>query len=102
MIWKASLAAFLVAALSSTVSADVLKVNGFTNCNNGTSSVTVNKVDIQFDRSTNVVTFDVSGSSSKVQDVTGTLIVMMGTQQLYTKSFDPCDSSTLVPQLCPG
>jgi hypothetical protein len=86
--------------VSGVLGSDVLKTNGFTDCINN-STITVNNVDVQFDRSTNELTFDVSGSSSKQQAVTATLTVTAYGIQVYQKSFDPCDDATKVPQLCP-
>ena len=93
---------FLVSCLVSTASAgDVLSSSGFTNClNNGT--INVNTANVQFDRSTGVVTFDVAGSSSKEQNVIASLVVTAYGKQVYQKSFNPCDAATKVDQLCPG
>lgn len=92
----------LLSLLPSALGAQILKTNGFSNCNNGTSTIKVNNVDISFDRSTNEIQFDVSGTSTKVQEVTAELIVTAYGVQVYQKSFDPCDDSTKVDQLCPG
>lgn len=90
-----------LALLPSVLGADILKTNGFSNCNNGTSTIKVNNVDISFDRSTNEVNFDVSGSSTESQEVTAELIVTAYGIEVYRNSFDPCDESTKVDQLCP-
>jgi len=59
-------------------------------------------MDIQFDRSTKTVVFNVSGTSSEVQNVTGSIYVTAYGQQVYSKTdFSPCDPSTYVSQLCP-
>jgi hypothetical protein len=81
---------------------DILKTSGVSDCNNGTSTIKVNNVDISFDRSTNNIDFDVSGTSEQVQYVTAELIVKAYGVQVYQKEFDPCDSDTRVDQLCPG
>jgi len=102
-MWRASLWATASLTLISGVwGTDILRTNGFSNCNNGTSTVKVNNVDISFDRSTNDVTFDVSGTSTEVQNVTASLVVTAYGVQVYQKDFDPCDASTKVDQLCPG
>ena len=88
--------------LSSALGADILKTNGFTNCNSGASTINVKNVDIQFDKSTNEVTFDVAGSSAKEQEVTAELVVTAYGVQVYQQSFDPCAEDTKVDQLCPG
>ena len=91
-----------LALLPSVLGADILKTSGFSNCNNGTSTIKVNNVDISFDRNTNEIQFDVSGTSTKEQDVTAELIVTAYGIQVYQDTFDPCDESTKVDQLCPG
>src|SRR4051794_4399983 len=95
---KSSLA--VLALLSGVLGSDILKTNGFSDCSNN-STITVNNVDLQFDRSTNLLTFDVSGNSAKEQAVTATLTVTAYGVQVYQKSFDPCDAATKVDQLCP-
>lgn len=96
------LALAFLAVLPSALGEEILRTSGFSNCNNGTSTIKVNNVDISFDRSTNEITFDVSGSSTEEQFVTAELIVTAYGVQVYEKSFDPCDDSTKVEQLCPG
>ncbi len=59
-------------------------------------------MNIEFDRTTNLVNFDVSGTSDKVQNVTATLTVYAYGNQVYNNSFNPCDESSHVEQLCPG
>ncbi|KIW74111.1 hypothetical protein Z517_12521 [Fonsecaea pedrosoi CBS 271.37] len=101
-MWRPSaLALASLALLPSVLGTDILKTNGFSNCNNGTSTIKVNNVDISFDRSTNTIDFDVSGSSTKEQFVTAELIVTAYGVKVYNNSFDPCDNSTRVDQLCP-
>jgi hypothetical protein len=85
----------------SAVGSDILSTNGISSClNNGT--VTVNNLNMQFDRSANLLTFDVSGSSSKQQKVTVSLVVAVYGTLVYYKRFDPCDAATKIDQLCPG
>ena len=92
----------LLAALTMTVSAnDVLKTAGFTTCM-ADSDITVTALDIQYDRTTQQITFDVAGSSSKVENVTAALYVTAYGKQVYQKSFNPCDEGSKVDQLCPG
>ncbi|PGH00794.1 hypothetical protein GX51_05571 [Blastomyces parvus] len=78
---------------------DILKNNGFTTCLDS-SDIKVEKLSLQFDRSTNTMTFDVAGSSTKTQNVTAELVVEAYGQKI-TKSFNPCDAGTKVDQLCP-
>jgi hypothetical protein len=102
-MWRSTVVAFAsVALLPSVLATDILKTSGVSDCNNGTSTIKVNNVDISFDRSTNNIDFDVSGTSEQVQYVTAELIVKAYGVQVYQKEFDPCDSDTRVDQLCPG
>ena len=80
---------------------DVLSSTGFTNCLDN-ATINVNNAKVQFDRSASLVSFDVSGSSSQVQNVTASLTVSAYGKQVYQKDFNPCDPSTKVDQLCPG
>jgi hypothetical protein len=94
--------ALTVAALAGGVlGADVLQTTGFSNCN-GNTEITVRTADISYDNSNKLVTFDVAGTSSRVQNVTAELNVTAYGQQIYTNSFNPCDAATFVDQLCPG
>ncbi|KAI9878722.1 MAG: hypothetical protein M1830_010682 [Pleopsidium flavum] len=79
---------------------DILKTSGFTTCLDK-SAITVDKLNVQYDRAGNTVTFDVSGSSAKEQNVTASLIVTAYGKQVYQKNFDPCAEDTKVQQLCP-
>lgn len=102
-MWRTTIALLASTTLiPSVLGADILKTNGFTNCNDGNSTIEVRNVDIQFDKSTNEVTFDVAGSSAKEQEVTAELIVTAYGIQVYSQSFDPCAEDTKVDQLCPG
>ena len=79
---------------------DILKTSAFTTCIDD-SAITVQKLDISFDRSTHHLTFDVSGTSAKEQKVTATLRVSAYGKDVYTKDFNPCDDSSKVDRLCP-
>lgn len=92
----------LLAVLILTVSAnDVLKTTGFTTCM-ADSDITVTALSIEYDRTTQQITFDVAGTSSKVENVTAALYVTAYGKQVYQKTFNPCDDSSKVDQLCPG
>ena len=80
---------------------DVLRTSGFTSCVDN-AKITVTALDIQFDRSTKQITFDVGGTSAEAQNVTASLIVTAYGNQVYQKDFDPCDDHTKVIELCPG
>jgi len=97
------LAGFTVlGALASTVSAnDVLKTTGFTSCMDN-SQISATALNIQYDRTTQQLTFDVAGTSAKQQNVTASLYVTAYGKQVYQRDFNPCDVSTKVDQLCPG
>ncbi|KAH8719481.1 hypothetical protein GQ44DRAFT_712141 [Phaeosphaeriaceae sp. PMI808] len=101
--YSAMLAPFLLLASAplGALAGDVLKTNGFSSCLNGNSDIKVNKLDIQFDRSTKKVKFDVSGTNEKSQNVMATLIVNAYGKEVYRNKFDPCDGPTKVEQLCP-
>ncbi len=66
------------------------------------SQIKVNTMDIQYDKASSKVTFDVSGTSQKKQEVIATLIVSAYGKEVYKKEFDPCDEASKVDQLCPG
>lgn len=94
-------AALAVAALAKGImGAEVLETSGFSTCS-ANSSVSVQLVDISYNNDNKTVTFDVAGSSSKVQNVTAVLNVTAYGQQIYSNSFDPCTPDTFVKQLCP-
>jgi azurin len=83
------------------LAAQILKTEGFSSCLDN-AQIKVNTMDIQYDKATNEVTFDVSGTSEKEQEVIATLVVSAYGKEIYKKEFDPCDENTKVDQLCPG
>lgn len=90
------LGALLVGAFGT----DVLKTTGFTTCLDN-STITVNTLNVEYNRAAGAVTFDVGGTSSKVQNVTASLTVSAYGKQFYQKKFNPCDKDTKVDELCP-
>ncbi len=80
---------------------DILQTIGFTNCKSN-ARVMVQKVDITYNNNNKTVSFDVQGTSSRVQNVTAVLNVTAYGNQIYSNSFNPCDRKTFVEQLCPG
>lgn len=78
----------------------ILQTSGFSSCKDD-SPVTVNVVDIKYDNDNQTVVFNVAGSSSKAVNVTATLNVTAYGNSVYSNSFNPCDRSTFVSQLCP-
>ena len=83
------------------LAAQILTTSGFSTCLTN-SDITVQKLDITYDNDAKTVTFDVAGSSAKVMNVTAVLNVTAYGTQVYQNSFNPCDPSTFVSQLCPG
>ncbi|KAL8972870.1 MAG: hypothetical protein Q9183_000297 [Haloplaca sp. 2 TL-2023] len=82
------------------LAADVLKTSGFTSCLDN-SDIKVTKLDVEYDRSKSSITFDVAGTSAKIQNVTASLTVTAYGKEVYTKDFNPCDTDTYVEDLCP-
>ena len=66
------------------------------------SDIIVTTLNIQYDRTTQQVIFDVAGTSSKIENVTAALYVTAYGKQVYQKTFNPCDEGSKVDQLCPG
>lgn len=99
LLLRAALAGALLA--SRVLALDVLETVGFSSCNKN-ATVSVQKADIRYNNDNKTVSFDVAGSSSKVQNVTAILNVTAYGQNIYSNSFDPCDPGTFVEQLCPG
>lgn len=102
--YSAMLAPFILLAAGplTVLAGDVLKTNGFSSCLSGPSDITVNKLNIEFDRSIKKVTFDVSGTNAKEQKVMATLTVNAYGKEIYSKTFNPCEGEYKVDQLCPG
>jgi hypothetical protein len=59
-------------------------------------------MNIEYNKDTGEVVFDVAGTSNKEQEITASLTVSAYGQQVYKKDFDPCDPASKVAQLCPG
>ncbi|THX02103.1 TRP-domain-containing protein [Aureobasidium pullulans] len=97
--WGLSLV--LLSALPARVlGGDILSTQGYSLCSSD-PTIQVQALDIQYDRSTNQVVFNVAGSSSISQKVKAKILVTAYGRQVYEKSFNPCDSDTYVEQLCP-
>jgi len=95
--------AALVAAacVRGVLGTDILQTTGFSSCNTA-ADIQVQKVDIEYNNDNKTVTFNVLGTSNKVQNVTAVLNVTAYGTNVYSNSFDPCASNTFVEQLCPG
>ncbi|KAF4775536.1 transient receptor potential ion channel [Colletotrichum scovillei] len=94
------LLALATAFASSTLADSILKTSSFTTCGNDTA-ISVQKIDIQYNNDNKTVTFDVAGTSSKVQNVTAILDVSAYGTAIYSNTFNPCEAGTFVEQLCP-
>ncbi|KAH0142677.1 DUF907 domain-containing protein, partial [Aureobasidium melanogenum] len=79
---------------------DILSTQGFTLCSTN-PTIKVDALDVQFDRTTNLVVFNVAGSSSQSQNVTAKIVITAYGREVYQKPFNPCDAGTYVEQLCP-
>ncbi|KAF1985374.1 DUF907 domain protein [Aulographum hederae CBS 113979] len=89
----------LLGALPAGVFAtDVLKTDGFSTCSNNTD-IQVTKMNMEYNRGSGQVTFDVEGTSAVEQDVTAAIVVTAYGKEVYRKDFDPCDSG--IRPLCP-
>jgi hypothetical protein len=91
----------LASAPLGALAGDTLKTNGYSSCQ-ANSDILVNKLNIEFDRDTKKVKFDVSGVSQKSQNVMAVLIVNAYGKEVYRDEFNPCKDETKVDQLCPG
>ncbi|SPN97590.1 related to calcium-related spray protein [Cephalotrichum gorgonifer] len=100
--WTLLRAVCALAALSTGVlGEDILETIGFSSCQNGTATINVQKVDIQYNNENKTVLFDLAGTSSQEQNVTAELKVTAFGSEIFSNSFNPCDSGTFVAQLCP-
>jgi hypothetical protein len=97
-LWTFALLASLPARV---LGGDILQTTGVSTCGPD-ADIQVNHMNITFDRATSQVSFNVGGTSTKQQAVTASLVVYAYGQQVYQKSFDPCENATRVAQLCPG
>jgi len=97
-----SISLLFLGTLPGRVLADqILKTSGFSTCLSG-SNITVQNLDIQYNNDDKTVTFNVAGTSDSVQNVTAQLNVTAYGISVYQNTFNPCESSTYVAQLCPG
>jgi hypothetical protein len=83
------------------LAADILETVSFSSCNTN-ATVSVQKAEIRYNNDNKTVSFDVAGTSNAVQNVTAVLNVTAYGMDIYSNTFDPCDSATFVQQLCPG
>jgi hypothetical protein len=78
----------------------ILKTSGFTTCAED-STIVVDRIDISYNNDNKTVIFDISGASKAEQNVSAFLDVTAYGQDIYQRTFNPCDDSTFVAQLCP-
>jgi hypothetical protein len=83
------------------LAANILETVSFSSCNTN-ATVSVQRADIRYNNDNKTVSFDVAGTSTAVQNVTAVLNVTAYGMDIYSNTFDPCDSATFVQQLCPG
>ncbi|KAH8704717.1 DUF907 domain protein [Talaromyces proteolyticus] len=98
--WTASAVITLLHTPLHVLATDVLKTDGYSLCAQS-SAIQVQQFSIQYDRSTEQITFDVAGTSNKMQNVTVSLYVSAYGKQVYQKDFNPCDTDSKVVELCP-
>ncbi|ATY58978.1 DUF907 domain [Cordyceps militaris] len=96
--WAALFTSVLLA--TGAMAADILTTSGFSDCGSD-ATIKVDKVDITYNNADKTVVFDVSGTSTREQNVTAHLSVSAYGNQIYERSFNPCDDATFVQQLCP-
>ncbi|KAL1893626.1 hypothetical protein Cpir12675_004057 [Ceratocystis pirilliformis] len=74
---------------------------GFSTCSASDAPITVNNVDISFDKDQEILVYSVSATSTKQQNVTAKLLVTVYGRDVYSESFNPCEEGSYVEQLCP-
>lgn len=99
--WPVWATAVLALCAGRVVADNILSTSGFTTCH-ADSTIIVQKVNISYNNDNKTVTFDVAGTSTRVQNVTAVLNVTAYGTQIYSNTFNPCSPSTFVTQLCPG
>jgi hypothetical protein len=101
--YSAMLAPFILLATGplGALAGSVLKTNGYSSCQDN-ADIKVNKLDIEFDKDSKKIVFDVGGSSEVEQKVMATLKVNAYGKEVYKSTFNPCDDGTKVEKLCPG
>lgn len=97
----ATISLFLGTLPGRVLADQILSTSGFSTCLTD-SNITVNNLQITYNNNEKSVTFDVSGTSKTVQNVTAQLNVTAYGISVYQNTFNPCDQSTFVAQLCPG
>lgn len=99
--WSLRNIALIAATLATgALAGDILKTSSFMDCGSD-PSVKVDHINISYNKNTRTVDFDVAGTSNTMQNVSAVLKVTAYGNDVYSKSFNPCERDTLVKQLCP-
>lgn len=100
--WNIRWAAILATAFVSGVLGDSLLVtSGFANCKTN-SNINIQQVDFSYNNDAQLISFDMSGVSDKQYNVSITLAVTAYGHDVYSNTFNPCESATFFGQLCPS
>ncbi|KAL7946031.1 hypothetical protein V8C42DRAFT_50080 [Trichoderma barbatum] len=86
--------------MTGVMGSQTLTTTGYVDCGS-LPSITIHQLSMTYDNDARTITFDIEGSSTNSQNVTATLDVTAYGISAFTNTFNPCDSKTLVPQLCP-
>lgn len=86
---------------ATVVGEQILKISSFSSCL-ANASVVLDRVNIEYNHDNRKVTFDISGTSGSIQNVSAVLKVLALGNIVYTNEFNPCDKKNFVAQLCPG
>ncbi|KAF2173384.1 hypothetical protein M409DRAFT_61822 [Zasmidium cellare ATCC 36951] len=87
---------------ASVLGGDILSTNGFSMCSTD-PTIKVQTLNVEYNRQTRRVTFDVAGSSSEEQKVILNLVVSAYGKDVYTKEINPCEASEEynIDNMCP-
>lgn len=78
---------------------DILATDGFSTCLDN-DKIHLSRMNIQYDKATNQLTFDIAGTSQESQNVTAVLTVTAYGKQLDKREFNFCEEG--IQMLCPG
>jgi hypothetical protein len=92
----------MLSALPARVLAgETLSSSGYSMCLND-PNIQVERLNVTYNRHSRLITFDVAGKSTTELKVTVDLVVTAYGQEVYTRSFNPCDINDInMPQICP-
>ncbi|KAF7542806.1 hypothetical protein G7Z17_g11254 [Cylindrodendrum hubeiense] len=99
--WSALKVALAATALATGVfGSNVLETTGYTDCGS-VEGMSVNALDMKYDEGSQMVVFNLAGTSDKQRNVSATLAVVAYGKTVYETEFNPCKLATYIPQLCP-